>query len=214
MNKKISILYIVILFLLTLITITLNLNWLDYTSVILEITCILLLTKRNFFSIIIKLISDLFYVYIAYKTKYYGDASFYLFISTPITIISYFSWNKNLDETKLVKSRSLTIKTKYLLCSLTLIITIFYAYLLKTLGGINTILDAGSTVSSLFAYIFMMLRYQEQWIMWILQYLITIFMYVAVGNFLITFMSTFCLLSSIIGYKNWREKNQIFHAKK
>ena len=49
------------------------------------------------------------------------------------------------------------------------VISIFlYKLLLDALGGNNTILDSASTMISIIANTLMLLRYREQWLLWII----------------------------------------------
>lgn len=220
-TKKLNLyIYSLLLVSLTLLSIIFHFKWYTLASVLLEIACIMLLANRNIISIFLKLLCDLLYVIVAYDTKYFGDAIFYLFISTPITITSFFTWKNHIEDKLYVKPKELSNKVKYIITIISFIGIVIYSYILNLISkgtNPNPVLDACSTTTSILAYLFMMLRYKEQWSMWLLQYTITVFMYITSFDFLMIFSSIFCICSCIFGDQKWKkniENETDFHLKK
>ena len=184
-------------------TICLKLNTLTLISCISGIFYVVFLSDRNIWNFLIGFISSTTYIIIAYKAKLYGEVIFYLIIDLPMIFISYFAWRKHVNQNFQVDAKKLSLKM-ILIISLTSLICIgVYAIILKTIGGVNVIVDSISTVVSLIATILMALRYREQWFMWIIVYAISIIMWATTFDLLMLIMSICCFISSIIGFINW-----------
>ena len=78
-----------------------------------------------------------------------------------------------------------------------------YKVILDLLGGAGTLLDSASTVTSVVANALMMLRYREQWLLWIIIDIITVIMWVLVGDLVMVTMWSVYLINAFYGYHNW-----------
>lgn len=107
-------------------------------------------------------------------------------------------------ETKLkVKSKKLSVKQTILICVSSVAVVVGYAFFLKAIGGVNVFVDAISTVVSFIATLLMAFRYREQWIMWVIVYIVSIIMWATTFNLLMLMMSISCFVSCFIGFLNW-----------
>ena len=80
---------------------------------------------------------------------------------------------------------------------------ILYQYLLNHLGGTNPLLDSASTVISITANLLMVLRYREQWLLWIVIDIITVIMWWHVEDYIMVTMWAVYLVNAFYGYYNW-----------
>ena len=71
------------------------------------------------------------------------------------------------------------------------------------LGGKGTLLDSASTTISIFANLLMMLRYREQWLLWIIIDAITVVMWLVAKDFIMVTMWSVYLINAFYGYYNW-----------
>jgi nicotinamide mononucleotide transporter len=78
-----------------------------------------------------------------------------------------------------------------------------YKILLDNLGGNGTLLDSASTIISVFANLLMMLRYREQWLLWIIIDAITVVMWLIAGDLIMVTMWSVYLINAFYGYYNW-----------
>ena len=78
-----------------------------------------------------------------------------------------------------------------------------YKLVLDTLGGNATLLDSMSTVLSLAANALMVLRYREQWILWIVVDVVTVIMWMIAGDLLMTIMWSIYLCNAVYGLMMW-----------
>ena len=107
-------------------------------------------------------------------------------------IYHYNLWSKNTkEEDDEVQGKKLNIKHSIILLIITGIGIFLYQYLLNHLGGTNPLLDSASTVISVVANLLMVLRYREQWLLWIVIDIITVIMWAVY------------LVNAFYGYYNW-----------
>ena len=186
-----------------ILTIVFNLSWLAFVSCTASIFYIVFLSQRNILNFIVGFISSSTYIVVAYQSKLYGEAIFYLVVDIPMIFISFFMWRKHMETKYKVETKKLSIKNILLILCMSVVLTIGYGFVLKFLGGANPFVDALSTVATCTATLLMALRYREQWIMWIVVYVISIVLWTITFDLLMLIMSICCFISSLIGYVQW-----------
>lgn len=185
------------------LTFVYKLNWLTLLSCISGIFYIAFLSDRSVLNFIVGFISTTTYIFVAYYSKLYGEVIFYLVFDLPMIFISFYMWRKNINKDLRVNTRKLSLKWSIFIIVISAACVICYSFVLKAIGGVNTIIDATSTVVSLIATILMSLRYREQWIMWFVVYIVSIIMWATTFDLLMLIMSICCFLSCLIGFINW-----------
>ena len=73
------------------------------------------------------------------------------------------------------------------------------------LDGHSTILDSATTILIIFASVLGVLRYREQWLVWIIADTMMLVMWAPVGNPAVIALRIFYVVSSVYGYINWRK---------
>lgn len=128
------------------------------------------------------------------------NALYYL----PSQFIGYYLWNKHTNsETENVEGNKLNLKKSILLIMVCAIGIVIYKEILDLLGGNGTLLDSASTTISVFANLLMMLRYREQWLLWIIIDIITVIMWVLAKDLIMVTMWSVYLINAFYGYYNW-----------
>jgi nicotinamide mononucleotide transporter len=168
------------------------------------------LSDRNLLNFIIGFISSTTYIFVAWKAKIYGEVIFYLIIDLPMIFISYFMWKRNLESSLRVNARKMSKKQILLTTLISAVAIVLYSFFLRLIGGVNYVVDAISTVSSLIATILMAKRYREQWFMWVVVYIVSVIMWIVTFDILMLIMSISCLISSIIGFISWSKNAKKF----
>jgi nicotinamide mononucleotide transporter len=176
----------------------------DGIAAISGIFCVVLCAKGRKSQYIWGLLNVIGYVIIAFLNKYYGEVMLNALYYLPSQFIGYYLWNKNsnLDNGD-VKGKKLTIKQSIILVSLITVGVFGYKLVLDYLGGAGTLLDSASTVTSIVANALMMMRYREQWLLWIIIDAITVVMWLLVGDFIMVTMWAVYLINAFYGYYNW-----------
>ncbi len=186
-----------------ILTIVLHLNWLTLLACVTSICYIVFLSDRNLINFIVGFVSTTTYIFVAFNARLYGEVIFYFFVDLPMIFISYFMWRKNLESTMRVNANKMTFKQIVIVFIISTIAVVMYSLFLKCIGGVNYIVDAISTVVSFVATLLMAKRYQEQWFMWVIVYIVSVIMWITTFDLLMLIMSASCLVSCIVGYVNW-----------
>lgn len=116
-----------------------------------------------------------------------------------------FVWKSNLDDESLVKSKSLEGTSFVGLCLATFGLIMMAWPLLERFGSTQPMFDASTTVIGIVAQILMMLRFRENWILWFVQDVLCIAMWVNAENWCMVAQYVFWTINTIYGYIKWRK---------
>ena len=176
----------------------------DGIAAISGIFCVVLCAKGRKSQYIWGLLNVIGYVIIAFINKYYGEVMLNALYYLPSQFIGYYLWNKNSNEENGdVKGKKLTLVQSLVLVGFITVGVLGYKLVLDYLGGTGTLLDSASTVTSVVANALMMMRYREQWLLWIIIDAITVVMWLLVGDFIMVTMWAVYLINAFYGYYNW-----------
>ena len=161
------------------------------------------------------IINSAMYAYSCLSIPLYGEIMYNLLYSIPVSVLAIIFWKRNMSSGGEVKFR--TMNRKFLINTIVImIVTIFvYSEILKWMGGNFALMDSITTVVSVIASMLYLLRYSEQWMMWVIVNALSIVMWIMVlmsgdsSVLLIIIMKGINLCNSSYGYYNWRriEKN-------
>lgn len=176
----------------------------DALAAISGIICVVLCAKGKKSQYYWGFINILGYVIVAWLHKYYGEVMLNAIYYLPLQFIGYYIWSKNIN-TKAgdVKGKKLSLKNSIILLISTGIGIVLYQYLLNHLGGTHPLLDSASTIISIIANMLMVLRYREQWLLWIVIDIITVIMWFKVQDYIMLTMWVVYLVNAFYGYYNW-----------
>lgn len=176
----------------------------DGIAAISGIFCVVLCAKGKKSQYIWGLFNVVGYVIIAWINKYYGEVMLNALYYLPSQFVGYYLWNKHMNkETNDVEGKKLTCKQSIIFLVLITVGIFGYKLVLDMLGGNSTLLDSASTVTSVVANALMMMRYREQWLLWIIIDAITVVMWLLVGDFIMVTMWAVYLINAFYGYYNW-----------
>ncbi|MBE6151056.1 MAG: nicotinamide mononucleotide transporter [Firmicutes bacterium] len=176
----------------------------DAIAAISGILCVVLCAKGKKSQYIWGVLNVVGYVIIAWINKYYGEVMLNALYYLPSQFIGYYLWNKHTnEETDDVEGNKLNITKSILLVIVCGVGILLYKILLDALGGQGTLLDSASTTISVFANLLMMLRYREQWLLWIIIDIITVIMWILAGDLIMVTMWSVYLINAFYGYYNW-----------
>lgn len=162
----------------------------------------------------IGVINNLALSYVALKNNNYGLVIFNLLFFMPINIKGYFEWNKNSNK-DVVKNRGLGLKKGVITIILSIVAGLLVAYLLQLIPGERlTYLDSFTNVISFIAGILLMLRYNESWILYLVNNVLDLTLWIinfSSGGFdslMVLLMSIMYLVINIYALFKWRDKNE------
>lgn len=149
------------------------------------------------------------YIVIALINKYYGEVMLNGLYYLPTQFIGLYVWGKHYNKPK-DQVEGLRMDGKHIavwsVCSVAGIFV--YKLVLDDLGGNATLLDSMSTVFSIVANVLMVLRYREQWALWIIVDVVTVVMWVIAGDFLMTAMWAIYLINAVYGWIMWTKMSR------
>lgn len=144
------------------------------------------------------------YIIVSWISRLYGEVMLNALYYLPTQFLGIILWNKNYsEETEQVKGKRLKPLYAVIMLVATAIAIILYRILLIQLGGNSAWLDSTSTVISIAANALMVMRYREQWLLWIIVDAVTVVMWLRTGDNIMTAMWAVYLINAIYGYINW-----------
>ena len=156
------------------------------------------------------IINSLLYAINCFSIPLYGEIMYNLLYSIPVSAIAIIMWKKNQSQSGEVKFRTMTLKFAIGVIALTAVGTFGYAEILTWMGGNFALMDSLTTVVSVIASMLYLLRYSEQWLMWVIVNALSIVMWIMVlmsgdqSAILIIIMKCVNLCNATYGYWNWK----------
>lgn len=160
------------------------------------------------------MINVVLYAIVAYGQKYYGEVMLNLLYFLPMQFIGLLLWRRNkVSEEKQhdVRVAVMTNRTRLYWAMTCLAATAAYAWVLQAMGGALPLIDSLTAVLSIVAMIFMVKRVVEQWIVWIIIDVLTIYMWLVAfmgdgSDVSILVMWIAYLVNAVYGWLNWRSQ--------
>ncbi len=187
----------------------------------LNILCELLISKQSKWNFIVSVFVEITEIVICVVLAYrFATMATTLFFWLPIDIASFVNWHKHPDrkEDELTKVRKLSGTTRALILAGIAVWTVVVGYLLSGLdiqtdlfGGNATLetivcyLDACASAVGIVNGVLIFLRYQEQWIAWIVEALLEGSINILSGQYVLLVLKAGYLTNSTYGYIKWRK---------
>lgn len=147
----------IVLYLCSIIIITIsffvfhNNQYLYLIGSLIGATSLIFLAKGHFFGQIFMIVFALFYGYVSYSYRYYGEMITYIGMTLPMAISSLISWLKHPFNQNEVKVNELK-KFHYLIIGVSsIVITIVFYFILNALKTNNLIISTLSVLTSFLA---------------------------------------------------------------
>lgn len=174
------------------------------------VICNVFVSKGKISNYLFGLIFAYSYFYVAWGANYLGEMNTTLYVYIPAQFIGYFLWKQNMqkaDNSDAVITKSLSVKGWAIVLALMTIGTLLFVQALNAAGGSSTGLDGLTTIIVVTAQTLMLLRYREQWILWIALNILSIILWAENPSMYIMYAAY--LLNSIYGYYNWTKLQAI-----
>ena len=150
------------------------------------------------------------YIVIATMSKYYGQVALNALYYLPTQFIGLYLWKKHMNEDlDAVKTKKMKV-TQIIIYLIAIVGGVFiFRYILELLNGNQTWLDSILLMISLVANALMVLRYKEQWALWIIVDIITVVLWVLAGDWIQVSMWSVYLLNAFYGFYKWSKMSKI-----
>lgn len=178
------------------------------------VICVILTGKGKLSAYIFGLINTVLYAYISFGAQYYGEVMLNALYYVPMQFVGFYMWNKHINsETEEVEKLGMCWKSRFIYTLVSIICIYGYGLFLKSIGGSMPFVDSMSTCLSILAMILSVKRYFEQWILWVVIDVVTIFMwtinYINGGTDIATLiMWCVYLLNAIIMLIKWYKESK------
>ena len=173
-------------------------------SGIAGILCVVLVSKGKISNYFFGLIFAYTYFYVSWGSNFLGEMNTALYVYIPSQFIGYFMWKQNMQNDnggESVIAKALAPKGWAILLVSVAIGTLCFVQALKAAGGSSTTLDGLTTIITVAAQLLMILRYREQWLLWIVLNVLSILLWAEQPAMYLMYSAY--LLNSLYGYYNW-----------
>lgn len=185
---------------------------LDAAAAVCGVVCVVLCAGGRKSQYYWGLMNVLAYIVVAFRSRYYGEVMLNALYYLPSQFIGLRGWSRHeRAEDGRVTGKRMDGKGLLLWMGGSAAAVLLYAWILKALGGEAPLLDSVSTVLSVAANLLMLMRYREQWLLWIVVDGVTVAMWALAGDPVMTVMWSVYLINAVYGYFVWtrlsREEN-------
>ena len=147
-------------------------------SAITGVACVVCTGKGKLSAYLFGVINCVLYAIISYNAKLYGETLLNALYYVPMQFIGFYVWNKNMNEQNHeVKKIHMKNQNRILWLAIMIVATYVCGLVLKTLGDAMPFVDSFTTVSSIIAMILSVKMYSEQWWIWILVDVFSVYMW-------------------------------------
>lgn len=199
------------------VMVTLSLYWGDnfrgIAAGVTGVLCVILTGKGKMSCYLFGAINTILYAWIAFEARYYGEVMLNSLYYLPMQFVGWSMWKKHIDqEAKEVIKARLSIKKEVMVAIISIISVFIYGTVLKKMGGNLPYIDSMSTCLSVLAMILSVKRLMEQWVLWIVIDVITVYMwlvdYINGGSDVATLlMWSIYLINAIIMFWKWHKES-------
>lgn len=187
-------------------------GWIEFIGSVTGIIGAILVAKGKISSYVWGFIATALYLYISFQYKLYGEVITYALLFLPMQVSGYYYWIRSSSEKETdVSKRVMTTKQRIVLFLGTAVAIAAYATFLRFLEGSMPGLDSATAILSIVATTLMVMRYAEQWLVWMLVNVTAVVMWILAvlhhqdqGFAVLAMWSTF-LMNSVYGWYKWRK---------
>ncbi|MDU8923424.1 nicotinamide riboside transporter PnuC [Pasteurellaceae bacterium LIM206] len=178
---------------------------LSMISGIAGLLCVIFVSKGKISNYFFGLIFAYTYFYVAWGNNFIGEMNTTLYVYIPAQFIGYFMWKANMQTdsrgNESVKAKALNAKGWAIMLVGITVCSYFFIQAVRAAGGSSAALDGTTTIITFTAQLLMILRYREQWLLWIALNVLSIILWAETPAMYIMFAGY--LVNSIYGYWNW-----------
>lgn len=178
---------------------------LNFISAVCGVICIFFCAKAEISNFAFGLVNTVVYtVYLAYW-HIWGTMCLEMFLYFPINIISWIVWARHRDsmEPEKTMAKKLTGWQNVGVFAIVAAATVVYHAILVRVGGNVAWLDAATVSIGIIATILEMLRYREQYVLWLITDVVAVAMFIQHFDAVYLTKKSIYLIMAVIGLVNW-----------
>ena len=187
-----------------------NGGWLELIASLIGVTALIFVAKGYVLGQILSVVFALFYGYISFHFKYYGELITYVFMTAPIALAAVISWLRNpYKDTAEVTVSKITKKQVMLISLAALAVTAVFYFILKAFDTANLFFSTLSVTTSFLAVSFTYYRSPYYALAYSANDIVLIILWILATIENISYLPMiFCfimfLANDLYGFYNWR----------
>lgn len=187
-----------------------NGGWLELIASLIGVTALIFVAKGYVLGQILSVVFALFYGYISFHFKYYGELITYVFMTAPIALAAVISWLRNpYKDTAEVTVSKITKKQVMLISLAALAVTAVFYFILKAFDTANLFFSTLSVTTSFLAVSFTYFRSPYYALAYSANDIVLIILWILATIDNISYLPMiFCfimfLANDLYGYFNWK----------
>lgn len=154
--------------------------WFTSIAAVLNICCCCFSARGSRWTFLFGFIYNCMYTEYCFQTSHYGNAAVYGLIFLPLQVFGWLQWRKLGSRTEgedVVDAKRLSWKWRAIVTVASAAVMAALAFLLKSIGGQDSLVDSMSTVLCVIAQLMLTFAFMEQWFIWIAVNVLTIAMW-------------------------------------
>lgn len=177
----------------------------NFVSAVAGVMCIFLTAKASISNFVFSIVNTTTYMVYLFWWSIYGTFILELCVYLPISIISWVMWCRHRDkkDRDITKAKRLSRNAIFLLAVIVVVSGIVYGEILKTLGDPVPMLDAYTVAIGLVAISLELLRYREQYVLWLITDILAVAMFIVHFDPVYLTKKTIYLIMAFVGLYNW-----------
>lgn len=152
-------------------------TWLGVISAVTGTLYALFAGKGKISCYFFGIINSCLYGWISYTQTLYGEVMLNWGYYLPMMFVGLFFWRKHLNDVKEIYKAKLGWRGRVILAVVSLIAIVIYERILARMGDQQSLLDSATTILSVSAMVMTVKRCVEQWILWILVNVMSVYMW-------------------------------------
>ena len=178
---------------------------LNFISAVCGVVCIFFCAKANISNFAFGLVNTVVYTIYLWYWHIWGTMCLEMFFYFPVNIISWIIWARHRDNFELekTKAKKLTYAQDAAVGAVVIVSTIIYHAILVRVGGNVAWLDAATVAIGIIATILEMLRYREQYVLWLITDVVAVAMFIQHFDPVYLTKKSIYLIMAVIGLINW-----------
>ena len=169
--------------------------------------CELLISKQSKWNFIVSILFiEITESILYFSLGYYSVALISIIFWIPIDIVSFIAWHKNPDEQDdvVTKVKRLTWKQDILMILAIFAFGFGVGYVLTLIPGAeDTYLDAFTSAVGMANGILILLRFNEQWIAWMITLILDAALYIMSGSYIMLITVGAMMVNTVYGFIKW-----------
>ena len=177
----------------------------NFISAICGVFCIFFCAKASISNFVFGLVNTIVYAIYLFYWHIWGTFGLEMLVYLPFNILSWIIWSRHRDEQQkeLTKAKKLTVWQDVAVGAIIIASTFIYHSILVQIGGEVPWLDAATVAIGIIATGLEMLRYREQYALWIITDVVAVAMFVQHFDPVYLTKKSIYLIMAIIGLINW-----------